>query len=325
VERDPVAPLPTLADVVRASGYSKATVSRALSGSPQVSPATRTAIRAVADRLGWEPKPEFAALTQRRWANVRPRGSGVIGFWSTAGSELLNERFRTACVARGYRADILAPSTLAGGHLNEYLELHGICGLVISSIVDGSMPDLDLSRLSAVVVGDDLPELRVDRVCHDWQDAAERCVDAVLAAGRKRIGFTCLPYGGIGTRLAIERARACAQARLQAAGAYLAPGLITGGENVSVLTDWIRDHQLNGVITDTEAIAWCLHDHCPDIETLLLRATSRRRWTGMAIRGQRIMDRAIALVHEALALRHRGTTTHPERLMVPGEWVIKST
>lgn len=57
---------PTIADVAKAAGVSKAAVSFALKGTNGVSAETRERILAVADRLGWTPSASARALSNRR-------------------------------------------------------------------------------------------------------------------------------------------------------------------------------------------------------------------------------------------------------------------
>lgn len=56
---------PTISDVASAAGVSTATVSRALSGSPRVAPATRSRILAVVDELGYQPSAIARSLRQQ--------------------------------------------------------------------------------------------------------------------------------------------------------------------------------------------------------------------------------------------------------------------
>jgi len=67
----PSAPRPTVQDVARALGVSTATVSRALSGNPNVSSATREKVMKGAARLGYQPNVLARALRQER--------SGLVG------------------------------------------------------------------------------------------------------------------------------------------------------------------------------------------------------------------------------------------------------
>jgi DNA-binding LacI/PurR family transcriptional regulator len=57
---------PTIADVARAAGVSKATVSFALNGRPGVAPATRARVLAAAEELGFRPSHRGRALSHSR-------------------------------------------------------------------------------------------------------------------------------------------------------------------------------------------------------------------------------------------------------------------
>lgn len=65
----------TLGDVARESGYAISTVSTALSGGYGISPATRASIRAVADRLGFQPNPHARSL-------IKGRSTDTIGLFA---------------------------------------------------------------------------------------------------------------------------------------------------------------------------------------------------------------------------------------------------
>jgi DNA-binding LacI/PurR family transcriptional regulator len=57
---------PTIADIARRAGVSKGAVSYALNDRPGVSPATRAAIKAIAEEIGWRPHSAARALTHAR-------------------------------------------------------------------------------------------------------------------------------------------------------------------------------------------------------------------------------------------------------------------
>ncbi|WP_328888683.1 LacI family DNA-binding transcriptional regulator [Streptomyces sp. NBC_00316] len=57
---------PTIADIAHRAGVSKVAVSYALNDRPGVSPATRAAIKAIAQEIGWRPNSAARALTHAR-------------------------------------------------------------------------------------------------------------------------------------------------------------------------------------------------------------------------------------------------------------------
>src|SRR5919197_5335644 len=58
--------MPTIHEVARAAGVGSGTASRALSGQPHVTEATRARVRAAADRLGFRPSPIARAFSRGR-------------------------------------------------------------------------------------------------------------------------------------------------------------------------------------------------------------------------------------------------------------------
>ncbi len=60
----------TIGDVAAAAGVSRSTVSRAFGNPDLLSPATVTAVRAVAERLGYSPNPAARALSTGRFGNI---------------------------------------------------------------------------------------------------------------------------------------------------------------------------------------------------------------------------------------------------------------
>ena len=63
---------PTIADIARRAGVTKAAVSFALNGQPGVSAATRERILAIAAEIGFEPNSAARALSDGRAGRVRP-------------------------------------------------------------------------------------------------------------------------------------------------------------------------------------------------------------------------------------------------------------
>ncbi|HOO92386.1 MAG TPA: helix-turn-helix domain-containing protein, partial [Opitutales bacterium] len=68
--------LPSMADIAREAGVSRNAVSLALRNDPQIAPATRERIHAIADRLGYQRNPAVGTLMSQ----MRRRSSqGSLG------------------------------------------------------------------------------------------------------------------------------------------------------------------------------------------------------------------------------------------------------
>ena len=77
------APRPTIRDIARVSGVSKASVSYALNDQPGVSPQTRQRILAAAEQLGWRPSAAARSLSNAR--------AGAVGLAIARDVHLLGE------------------------------------------------------------------------------------------------------------------------------------------------------------------------------------------------------------------------------------------
>lgn len=72
----------TLKAIAEETGFTVATVSRALSGKDRLAPATRAKVREAAERLGYRPDPMLSRLAAYRSATGGDSGDcGVITFW----------------------------------------------------------------------------------------------------------------------------------------------------------------------------------------------------------------------------------------------------
>ncbi|WP_157245302.1 LacI family DNA-binding transcriptional regulator [Nonomuraea typhae] len=117
-----------LADIAARAEVSEATVSRVLNGRPGVSPATRQAVLAALDVLGYERSPR-----------LRRRSAGLVGLVTP---ELENpifpafaQAFERALVQHGY-TPVLCTQTPGGAAEDEFTELlveRGVCGIVYLS------------------------------------------------------------------------------------------------------------------------------------------------------------------------------------------------
>lgn len=77
-------PRVTLKDIARVAGVAHGTVSKALNGSPEVGPATRARITAIADRLGYRPNTIARSLKSRRTHTLGVITNDSDGVFTTA-------------------------------------------------------------------------------------------------------------------------------------------------------------------------------------------------------------------------------------------------
>ncbi len=177
----------TIDDVARLSGYSVATVSRALRGLPNVAPATRARIEEAADRLQYQPDPAAIGLATGRsrtvamalpnlssWyfgqimagaeAVLSVSGHELHVFTMAATSEQRLEAFRSPTVAR------------AAGFILVDLQISGQEAMTLQS-----------SGLELVSIGTSIGAFST--VCIDDIRVAETAVRHLTDLGHRRIGL----------------------------------------------------------------------------------------------------------------------------------------
>jgi hypothetical protein len=138
----------TLADVARAAGCAKATVSMALRGHPRIAAATRARISAAAGSLGYVPDPAISGLARLRWrSHAAADAPGLAWVTATPLSAAGPDR-RTFTAAAAHAATLghrLHPWSLraAGGAaaLGRQLQLRGQVGVLLAQIPDARLLD----------------------------------------------------------------------------------------------------------------------------------------------------------------------------------------
>jgi len=179
-----------LAEVARAAGVSKSTVSRVINGEPYVSPKARDAVRQAIARLGYSPNQAARTLAGNR-ANcialvVSEPGSRVLadpffaGVLRGAYAELAGKRVQLVLMMskEGDEQDLV--NYLCGGHVDGVLvvSLHGQDPLP-RTLIDAGLP--------AVVGGRPLGAGGVPYVDSDNFNGAVAAARHLVSGGRERI------------------------------------------------------------------------------------------------------------------------------------------
>ncbi|GAA4721526.1 LacI family DNA-binding transcriptional regulator [Isoptericola chiayiensis] len=199
----------TLADVARLAGVSAKTVSRVVSGEPNVAPATRDAVLEAAARLRFRPNRLAAGL----------RGGGVSRTVGFVVGDLGNPFY--AAVAAGMERELTArgltlvlaateDDPAAERTAVDALLAERVRGLVVVPIAGDSSHLAHEQRLGTPVVALDRPArgLEVDTVVLDNVGGARSAVAALTAAGHRDIAFLGTPAELVTLRDRLEGYRA---------------------------------------------------------------------------------------------------------------------
>lgn len=219
---------PTIRDVAAEAGVSVATVSRALRGLPQVSPATRARVEAAAAELEYVPDPYAARLASTRahtilvavpvpgqWYYAQVV-SGVEGVLSGEGYDLQLHVVGDDAQRQHFLDDILPTQRRIDGTI-----------LVDIPLTPEEADSLTRRGVRVVTVGQHIEGLVA--VTIDNQQAAREATESLLAAGHRRIALIGgMPTGR--TDLSIPGLREIGyREALEAAGVPVSESLIING------------------------------------------------------------------------------------------------
>lgn len=209
----------TSRDVAAACGVSQSTVSRALTGDPRVSPATRARVERAVEELDYRPNIAARNLITRR---TRTMGVVVADITNPAYPFLVNELYQ-AFGEHGYSVLLFDQKTAGKENPLAPFLSHSVDGLVfLSATLDSGLSDAVADQhVPAVFLNRHTEDDRFDRVVSD-NVAGGRAVAGLLAdLGHRRIGMISGPEN---TSTARERDLGFA-AELQGRGIALEPSL----------------------------------------------------------------------------------------------------
>jgi DNA-binding LacI/PurR family transcriptional regulator len=185
---------PTMDDVAKAAGVSKATISRVLSGVPGVcSPATADLVRETAARLGYVVNSVAASLRNRQTFTV----GLVIADVSNPFFGGIASGVEASLTGAGYSL-ILANSgnTVARERdLVRVLVEKQIDGMIVASSASAGDHILAAQErgVAVILVDSEIPSLRADSVVIDNRGAAMMAVQHLVERGHRRIGIVTGP------------------------------------------------------------------------------------------------------------------------------------
>jgi DNA-binding LacI/PurR family transcriptional regulator len=182
---------PTLEEVAARAGVGRGTVSRVINGSPRVSEATRAAVEAAVEELGYVPNTAARALAANRTDAIalvvpepetrffaEPYFSDML---RGVGAELADTEMQLLLIFAG--------SDRERQRLAQYLAAHRVDGVLLVSVhADDPLPDL-LSQLEipAVISGPRSARETLTSVDSDNYGGGRSAVEHLLAGGRRTV------------------------------------------------------------------------------------------------------------------------------------------
>ncbi len=192
---------PTIIDIARKVGMNKATVSRALRGSPLISETTKEKIRTLARKMGYHPNMVFSIMG----SGNRTRGAkaNLLPLAYLHDIDEVKELDPRANLEFGYLMD---SARRYGYNLDQYNLRHiknarsfermlyhrGYCGIIFGRIThDSSLTyELDLAEFTVIFNTNTVWGTKYHRVMGDVYSAVQMAWDKALASGYRRIGVT---------------------------------------------------------------------------------------------------------------------------------------
>jgi LacI family repressor for deo operon, udp, cdd, tsx, nupC, and nupG len=222
--QDAAADRPTMADIARRAGVSVSTVSRALAGSPRVTPATRRRIAQLAGEAGY-------VLNQVAQGLRLQRSRQLLVILPTIANPFFAEvvlGVEEEAQARGY--GVLIGNTSGAPEREAALGRHLLTGVVDGLLVlMGRIPSV-LSDIAAahrvVAISERVPGSGIATVTIDNAAAAQEAVAHLLALGHRRIAHI---MGRARSNVALQRVKGY-RAVLSAAGLAPDESLIAPGD-----------------------------------------------------------------------------------------------
>lgn len=185
--------LPSLNDIARIARVAPSTASLALRGSLKVAPITRDRVRAIADELGYVPRPELAALGASRFRSS-DRRHVQIGIISGRSSFASPAMLDSVASQRGYHLrEIPAPDDDQIPLVARRLASEGLRAIILDarSASDACLA-ADWSPLVAIQAGSmQYQRTKHPTVAHgDAFSAMWTVLDRIVCAGYRRIGLS---------------------------------------------------------------------------------------------------------------------------------------
>jgi len=306
-------------------------VSRALNGTGKVARNKREAILQCAREMRYRPDPRLGYLSNLRWGG-RPSGHVKIAYLcahTTPGSREKLPALRSHAERLGYGIEAFELDHDSAKRIDRLLYHRGIQGVLFDSYESKMMPALDWQNYSAVVIGDEHPELRLHRVSTDWASVFDLLAKEARRLKARTVAVVLHQFDGSAmTRDFIRETLLLEQELRASSGARCRHRFFTRTEDQLQprLTKWLDTLNADCVITcsdeaGTVVSEWIKHHPTArHLDAIDLGLAPRRRRKGIDIQLERRIRLAVELLHLEMLHDRRGLPEHPVRHLVPARW-----
>ena len=330
----------TMRHVAERAGVTQATVSMALANHPRIAAETRARIRALAERMGYQPNAYISgrmrARRRRRPVQDRPVLALVSPFptedgWRVAPAPTVRQMREGAlerAAERGYNAQEfwLHRDEMDNKRFSEILRSRGIHGVLVGPVPAGAPPpQLAWEHFAAVCLSTPFPGLNLMTVCNDHYFSSLRVVQECHRRGYRRPGLVLLRSHQGRFHGRWEAGLLFGQRDLPAI-TPAAPLLLDDWGDAATLAAWAAREQPDVVITPgAEALLPVMHQLGWKVPGTLglagLGLSSReQRCAGIFQNGRLIGATGVDALIAMMERNERGLPEQGRTLMVEGIW-----
>jgi len=339
---------PTMADIAKAAGVSKNTVSLALRGSPRVSEATRRRIEENATAMGYRLNPTVAHLMAQLRRNRSP---GFQATLAMVNAHAQPDAFTHHATIPSYVCGCRERARQLGYQLDEFwlhdpdmtvarwisiLRARNIRGILIVGLMQQNRLPAHLAPLwdefPAVVTGVRTRDPALSFACSDQHALALEAYEKAVSLGYQR---PALVLDGVIDELIEGRFTAgflTAQSRLTPPERRTQPfyQVTAAREDRSVFSNWLKENRPDVIFTLYHEVKRWLRDlglRVPEDVGLIQYEWrgGHNEWAGMDQRndlvGAAAMDMLISMVHH----NERGVPEYPRATMIGPHWIDGTT
>ncbi len=332
----------TMQDVARAAGVHQTTVSLALRNDPRLPEPTRRRLQEVAKAMGYKPDPMLAALNSYRAGKRGVAAPVTMAFVldlkdrrelaASHPHRQFVEGARERAQEFGYTLEVfyLASHTRAAvERLERTLGARGISGVIVGALADREIAfRLTWERFSVVLIESEQLNLPLHMVANHQTMVTRMAVRRLRELGYRRIGIAVGEREEFYLQQAftagyyVELAQGEELARLPPC--LLAPA--APGRLGSVVLSWMREHEVEAVITNWHFVADALRRkgvRVPgDVVVVALDlAPDEGPNAGMRQNHRVVGQRAVEQLAILMKTNQRGLVESPNHTLIDGEWV----
>lgn len=337
----------TMSTLARELGVSKNTVSLALRGDPQISPATRERVAAAAERAGYTLNPVVSHLMAELRRSAQPAGGRTLALLNAYRSPhafrehptipAYVEGCRRRAAALGYGTDDfwLHEPGLDSRRLNRILEARGIRGvIVIGKMDEHRLPprfEATWPRFACAVTGARTEGPELSFCCVDHHTLVLKAVERAVALGYSRPGLVIdrridrLVEGRFTAGMTIAQEALPAHCRVPQFMEVAA-----AREQLATFYRWLDRHRPDVILTLYNRVRRWVEDHGLSVpgNIGLIQLEKRRDnadWAGMDQHNDLVGEAAVDLVVAQMHHGEAGIPLHPRATLIEASWVPGAT